>query len=282
MSTHRFTVDPLRLIRLSHLMSRTSGTPEVRIGLIDGAVDTSNAALVDKRVMSLAPEAATTSIASRHATYIACLLLSSRAAQAPGLCPDCTLISRPLFDQMASPDADELARAIVDCIDAGARIINLSLSVRPCIATHAGLRDALDHAMRQGVIAVAAAGNESSLSSSSVTRHAWTLPVSACDANGRQSTESNLGRSIGSHGVMAPGFALDESFTTPFRGTSIAAAFTTGVVALLWSLFPSATAHAVRAALRPFGPAMQIVPPLLDAAASLSALADSFPERRRA
>ena len=52
-------------------------------------------------------------------------------------------------------------------------------------------------------------------------------------------------------------------------GTSAAAPFVTGAIALLWSLYPQASAAEIRQAiLRPDIPRRSITPPLLNAEAS--------------
>ena len=62
--------------------------------------------------------------------------------------------------------------------------------------------------------------------------------------------ESNLGSSIGSRGLSAPGGAITSLGATgkPLTlggGTSVATPFVTGAIALLWSAFPTATAAQV-------------------------------------
>ena len=259
---------------VSHLSSQLQslpqarGNPSLRIGLIDGPVDTTHAALQDKPVLHIGGHAlGPGAIPARHATFIATQLFA--------LCPACTLVSRPIFDRTSSPDPHMLADAIVDCLDGGARVVNLSLAVRFATDVHRGLRDALDHAARSGVLVVAAAGNEGSVGSSAVTQHPWVIPVAACDAEGRVTRESNLGRTIGSRGLLAP---ADARVGDAFRGTSVAAAHVTGVAALLWSLFPTAPASAVHAALRPDASAPRMVPPRLDASMSYKTLSAQFPE----
>ena len=82
----------------------------------------------------------------------------------------------------AERDAAGLAAAIIECIDAGARVINLSLALaQPSTNGEQSLEEALNQAVKRGVIVVAAAGNQGTLGSSAITRHPWVIPVVACD-----------------------------------------------------------------------------------------------------
>ena len=180
---------------------------------------------------------------------------------------------------MPSATPRELAAAILECIDAGARVINLSLALaQPSTNGERSLEEALNHALKRGVIVVAAAGNQGTIGSSVITRHPWVTSVVACDMRGRPMNESNLGGSIGRRGSGAPGDGITslgahgEALT--LSGTSVAVPFVTGATALLWSAFPSATAAEIKLAMS--GPSRprraSVVPPLLDAAASYQLL----------
>jgi subtilisin family serine protease len=188
------------------------------------------------------------------------------------------MISRPIFeetvgdDQVPAASHEELARAIMECVDAGARVINLSVGTRPSTATHPRLLECLDYAARRDTLVVAAAGNHATLGSSAITRHPWVIPVVACDARGRPARASNLGASIGRRGLCAPGedvesFGVDGAPRT-FTGTSVAAPFVTGTIALLWSEFPRASAVQIRRALTDRHRRRAVTPPLLDAVAA--------------
>ena len=87
---------------------------------------------------------------------------------------------------MPSATPRELAGAMRECVDGGARIINLSLaSAERSTAGGRQLEDVLDQTVRHGVIVVAAAGNQGTLGSSTITRHPWVIPVVGCDRRGQ-------------------------------------------------------------------------------------------------
>jgi len=181
---------------------------------------------------------------------------------------------------MPSATPQELAAAIIDCIDAGARIINLSLALaQPSTKGEHALAEALDHSVRRGVIVAAAAGNQGTLGSSAITRHPWVIPVVGCDLRGRPITESNLGSSIGRRGLSAPGDEITslgaEGQALTLGGTSVAVPFVTAAIALLWSEFPSASAAEIKLAVVQASTPRRaaVVPPLLDAEAAYRTLA---------
>src|SRR5688572_20769656 len=87
---------------------------------------------------------------------------------------------------MPSTTPAELATAILACIEAGARVINLSSAlVGPTSHGQRELAEAPDYALQRGVLVVAAAGNQGILGSSTITRHPWVIPVVAYDRRGR-------------------------------------------------------------------------------------------------
>lgn len=128
---------------------------------------------------------------------------------------------------------------------------------------------------------MAAAGNQGIVGSSIITRHSWVIPVVACNAVGWPLSETNLGKSIGRYGLRAPG----ESITSlgigvgalNGGGTSAAAAFVTGAIALLWSAFPSVSASLIKWTVTEAGAPRRaaIAPPLLDAWAAYLSLAST-------
>lgn len=275
---------PTELVRLTALMQRTSGSPQVKIGLIDGPVVTQHADLAGEHLHEIpghngASCTQANSGACVHGTFVAGILSARRNSPAPAICPNCSLLIRPIFSEttagrehMPSATPQELAAAVLECVDAGARVINLSLALaQPSTKGEQALDEAFNHALRRGTLIVAAAGNQGTLGSSVITRHPWVIPVVACDLRGYPINESNLGGTIGTRGLSAPG----ESITSlgaagqalTLGGTSMAVPFVTGAIALLWSEFPIATAAQIKLAVTQTSTPRRasVVPPLLDA-----------------
>jgi subtilisin family serine protease len=285
--------NPLDLVRLTPLMELTQGMPEVVIGLLDGPVATNHSELalesINRSIGGIRGAGGCTqagSAACLHGTFTAGILSARRESLAPAICPGCSLLVRPIFEetppdngQMPSATAGELADAVLECIHAGARVLNLSVALtQPLFREEQKLEEVLDFAARRGCIVVAAAGNQGAIASSAITRHPWVIPVVGCDLRGRPTDESNLGGSMGKRGLRAPSNDVislaAEGEPLTLRGTSVAAPFVTGAIALLWSVFPAATASRVRLTVR--RPSMSrrstVVPPLLDAWAAYEAM----------
>jgi subtilisin family serine protease len=283
-------MNPLDFVRLSPVMKRTDGRSEVVVALIDGPVLLEHPQLSNRNIRTVDTNGQSTclratSIACRHGTFVAGILSAKRGSGAPAICPGCTLLVRPIFlenavggSQIPSATPEQLADAIIEAVDAHADVLNLSIGlVRASAKAELRLQGALDYAAKRGVIPVVAAGNQGTITSSVLTRHPWVIPVAACDLLGRPTTGSNLGSSISRRGLSAPGQNITslETGENPqsIQGTSAAAPFVTGAIALLWSEFPAASADEIRFAMRRAGERRStVVPPVLDAWTAYQAL----------
>jgi subtilisin family serine protease len=286
----------LDLVRLPGLMLLTAGKSEIAIALIDGPVAVGHPHLAQESIQDLTGAPATAcrapgGAACLHGTLVAGVLVAQRTSAAPAICPGCRLLVRPIFVEapsthghMPAATFDELASAVWEALEAGARVINLSAAPgSPSARGEQQVREALDEAAARGTLVVAAAGNAGSLASSVITRHPWVIPVVACDVEGRLLSWSNLGTSIGKHGLRAPGDGVvslgTDAASATFSGTSAAAPFVTGTIALLWSLFPAASAAQVRRSIaRAHGRRVAVVPPLLDAWSAYEAMSRDVEE----
>jgi subtilisin family serine protease len=227
------------------------------------------------------------SLACAHGTFVAGILSAKRGSGAPAICPESILLIRPIFiekmsenGQMPNANPQELATAIIDTVNAGARVINLSAALAySSMKEEHELEEALDYAALHHVTLVVAAGNQGLVGSTVITRHPWVIAVTACDERGFPLRYSNLGHSIGRQGFRAPGdeivsLGTDGNFLT-LSGTSAAAPFVTGTIALLYSMFPDTTAAEMKSALiqSDIVRRTSILPPLLNAWAAYQNLA---------
>jgi subtilisin family serine protease len=283
----------LRLVRLPALMQSSAGAPSITIGMIDGPVALDHPDLTVQNLRVLPGRIGATcvkpeSIACTHGTYVAGILHAKRDGLVPGICPGCTLLVRSIFSETAAEvsennavpntTVEELAAALREVIEAGARVVNLSVGLAE-VASRAepALDQVLEQAVQRGVVVVAAAGNQGMLGSSAITRHPWVIPVVGYDRYGQVLAQSNLGASIGRHGLAAPGQEITSLAASgghaTFSGSSAAVPFVTGAIALLWSVFPRASAAQLRLAITGSGTRRRsVTPPLMDASAAYAAL----------
>jgi subtilisin family serine protease len=284
------------LINLQFLKNRTMGSPDIAIGLIDGPVlinhpdlNTENIREIPGALSGICSKA--DSIACSHGTFVAGILKAKRDSYAPGICPGCTLFIRPIFSEhskgkefMPSTTPKQLAIAIFDCINAGARLINLSLAVvNPTYKNEHKLEEALSYAANCGVVIVAAAGNQGTVGSTTITRHPWVIPIIASSSKGFAMRLSNISNSIGKRGLSAPGENIISLGTNNspirFSGTSVATAFVTGIIALLWSEFPKLPAYIIKQALSMTNNRRSITPPLINAASAFQYLKSNYVQK---
>ena len=124
------TTKPLDLVKLTPLMEVTKGRGEIVVGLIDGSVAKDHPDLSGANIHSVPGQSnnqcnQANDAACRHGTFVAGILSGRRDSVAPGICPDCTLLSHPIFFtetadgkwQIPSAKPKELATAIVECIE---------------------------------------------------------------------------------------------------------------------------------------------------------------------
>jgi subtilisin family serine protease len=294
-------MDPLVQTRLHSLMKVSSGHPDIRIGIVDGPVDLNHPAFQGSRIDTIEDsqkEACknASDLACIHGTFVTGIICAKRGVSAHAICPDCQIIINPIFgkektnirtendDSSTLPNAtpEELPNAIMATINAGAKIINLSLGLdTTSLTVYDGLQQAYDYALRKGVIIVIAAGNQGNMGNVSLINHQWIIPVAACDENSRIHPMSNFGPSIGRRGLLAPGVNITSTYPGGqyghMSGTSFAVPFVTGTIALLWSMFPKATAaeiiHSVVAGTSSsHHHPRSIIPPLLNAEAAWNRL----------
>jgi subtilisin family serine protease/chitodextrinase len=141
--------------------------------------------------------------------------------------------------------ASAVAEAIYYAVDEGADVINMSFGGP---ASFIGAREAIDHAVAEGVVLVASAGNGATQNYQYPAVYQEVIAVAALDPSDARTAISHYGRWVD---VAAPGQAVVSTLPNdeygPMSGTSQASPIVAGVAALVKSAHPGFTADEVRA-----------------------------------
>jgi len=177
---------------------------------------------------------------SGHGTGVAALA-AGISADAPGVAPAANLLGIRVTDNDGLGDIFTVAQAIVAAVDAGARVINISLGG---YATGNVLSAAIAYAADRGAVIVAAAGNDQ------LARLAWpaadvrVVSVGAVDAAGQQVSFSNSDAQLA---ISAPGYGVQTAWLDQRRvyvdGTSASSPLVAGAIAAVMSANPALTAR---------------------------------------
>jgi hypothetical protein len=204
----------------------------LQVAVIDGLVGT-HTALNSAQIARV--DMTGTSVASEHGTAVASII-AGQSDQVQGLSPAASLISYGVMGADGKGDLFTLASAIVDAVDRGCRVINLSLC---SVGSTYLLEQAVDYAREKGVVLVAATGNDGVEGVMYPAALDGVLGVGAVDGTGRQAYFSNRGEQVD---LVAPGVGVNaagaENTVSAFSGTSASTPFVTAAVAALLSQNP--------------------------------------------
>lgn len=173
-------------------------------------------------------------VASSHGTAVASIVTN--------VAPEVNVLSIKVLDASGVGDSFTVAAGILEAVDNGARVINVSLGSE---GDSSVLREAVNYALQNNVAIVAAAGNENAASVSYPAAYPGVIAVTAVDANGRHAAFANMG----AVSIAAPGIAVSVPWSdasdpgTMFNGTSAAAPFVSGTIAGILSQDGSMTAR---------------------------------------
>ena len=201
-----------------------------------------------------------------HGTHVAGIAaaVTDNATGIAGVAPDATIMPVKVLDQSGSGSFEDIARGIRWAVDNGADVVNLSLGALPGVQAFeiTGLisdaKEAVAYARANGVVVVAAAGNEAFPLCGSPSFNDGALCVTATDAREAQAWYSNDAIKPDLLAVAAPGGAgvyavcYEEVVSTvpageggdycgypsnlaydEYAGTSMAAPHAAGVAALV-------------------------------------------------
>ncbi|MFF3677394.1 S8 family serine peptidase [Streptomyces sp. NPDC002120] len=242
----RFSMDIRSVVRGVAGEQELLGSPEVRVAVLDGPVDLAHPCFAGSnltRLPTLVSGPAGPGLMSLHGTHVTSLLFGQPGTSAPGLVPRCTGLLVPVFRE--SPDGRvtrvpqlDLARAVEQAVEAGAHVINISGGERtPDGAPDHMLARALRLCEENGVLVVAAVGNDGCDCLQTPAATPSVLAVGAADATGAPLDINNWGTVYRLNGVLAPGQNIQGASPggslASLTGSSFAAPAVTGVVALL-------------------------------------------------
>ncbi|WP_284702855.1 S8 family peptidase [Peribacillus simplex] len=160
-----------------------------------------------------------------------------------GVAPDSDIFALKAMDQYGSGYLSDIIEAIDWSVANNMDVINMSLGTTQASSA---LKSAVNKAYQNGILVVAAAGNESS-SVNYPAKYSSVIAVSATDENNKLAYFSNYGQEVE---VSAPGTnILSTSSLGDYEnmsGTSMATPFVAGQLSLLKELDPTYTAVQLR------------------------------------
>jgi thermitase len=199
----------------------------IKVAVIDSGIDASHPALKGAEVAEISlikGEAPSPG----HGTAVASIIVGNSENQ-KGIAPAASILSVRVLNKDGEGDSFTVARGIVEAVDRGADVINMSLGGD---ASSSVLEQAVQYAQSRGVSVVAAVGNEGQEGVAYPARYDGVVGVTSLDANGQSSGFANYGKGvdIGAPGVGVYTAWADEEIVS-FSGTSTASAFVAGVLA---------------------------------------------------
>lgn len=206
----------------------------VTVAVLDSGVDVTHSALKGAEVVEVSMMEGEPS-APGHGTAVASII-AGKSETLKGVAPAASILSIRVLDEEGQGDSFTVAEGIVEAVDRGADIVNLSLGGE---GSSLLLEQAVQYAQSKGVTIVAAVGNEGRNGVAFPARYEGVIGVASVDAKGTASSFSNYGEGVD---LAAPGVgvysAWAEEGIVSFSGTSTASAFVSGALAAEFSRNP--------------------------------------------
>jgi thermitase len=164
-----------------------------------------------------------------HGTAVTSLITGDSGAS-QGIAPGAEVVSIRIGDENGESNSFLLAQGIVQAVDEGVQLINISMG---SYGDSAIVRDAVGYAAENGTLIIASAGNEGLEGSAFPAAYEGVVSVGAVDANGDHLLFSNQGVDLAAPGYSVaaawPGEQSDQFVY--FTGTSASAPVVTAAIA---------------------------------------------------
>lgn len=206
----------------SPIMAQAATAAVIRIAVLDTGIDAAHPALSGKIVASINfTDSGTENDILGHGTHVAGIIVSNVR--------NVEILNVKVAGDNGITDQETLAKGIVWSVENGARIINISLTVK---GPSEDLDKAIARARANGITVIAAAGNNGTATPSYPAAHPDVISVGATDSQGKIAVWSNGGATVN---ATAPGVnilsAIPGGKWGVKSGTSQAAAWTTASIA---------------------------------------------------
>jgi subtilisin family serine protease len=223
----------------------------VTVALLDTGVDSTHPDLAGRVVggYNFVDDNLDTRDLHGHGTACAGIIAGTGAGGdgVEGVAPQTFLLPVKVMGATGQGNAFSVVEGIVYAVDRGAQVINLSIGTR----TDAQIvREAIAYACKRGVLVVAASGNDGMEQVLMPAGYPEVVCVGAVDGELQHAPFSNFGDEVD---MVAPGVGVytcgPNGTRTYFSGTSSAAPFVAGALAVLRGRNPQADADGLRAQL---------------------------------
>ncbi|RKO26183.1 peptidase S8 [Pseudarthrobacter phenanthrenivorans] len=193
-----------------------------------------------------------------HGTHVAGIVAAAEGNTigVAGVCPECSILDGKVLNDSGGGSTSALANGINWATNSGAKVINMSLAVRPSRTLEA----AVNNAWNKGAVLVAAAGNGNNQTKIYPGAYPNVIAVAATDNRDAKASFSTYGASWVD--IAAPGVNVYSTFPNHTfvlgtqnnrsmgcdvgNGTSMSAPIVAATAALAWSINPNAAQSVIR------------------------------------
>ncbi len=251
--------DNLRAENMENAWGSSQGTSSVTIAVIDTGVDYTHPDLVGRVVLGHNYIANTEDPMDDHGhgTHVAGIIGANgnNGVGVAGIDWNCKILAIKVLDNYGSGWLSDVAAAVIEATDKGAKIINMSLGGG---YEDTLMQEAIDYAYAHGVIVVAAAGNSGAnlevFMSSPVCNDGNANKVIGVGSVGKTKIMSYFSNYSSKYvDICSVGEAVVSTYPNgryvSMYGTSMAAPQVSGVLGLLMAASPTATMQEIKIAL---------------------------------